>query len=75
MVEGVDRGIAVPPNTPAHVVKKLESAFMDIAKRPEFQEEQRKGGFVPLAMGHEEVKAYMKKMTALYTELAKGLKK
>ena len=75
MVEGIDRGIAVPPNTPANVIKTLEAAFMDIARRPEFQEEQRKGGFIPLAMGHEEVKEYMKKMTALYTELAKGLKK
>lgn len=75
MVEGVDRGIAVPPNTPASVIKVLEAAFMDIAKRPEFQEEQRKGGFIPLAMGHEEVKEYMKKMTALYAEIAKGLKK
>ena len=75
MVEGVDRGIAVPPNTPASVIKTLESAFMDIAKRPDFQEEQRKGGFIPLAMGHEEVKEYMKKMTELYTELAQGLKK
>jgi len=75
MVEGVDRGIAVPPNTPANVIKTLEAAFMDIARRPEFQEEQRKGGFIPLAMGHEEAKAYMKQMTALYTELAKGLKK
>ena len=75
MVEGVDRGIAVPPNTPPHVIKRLESAFMDIARRPEFQEEQRKGGFVPLAIGHDEAKAYLKKMTALYTELAAGLKK
>jgi tripartite-type tricarboxylate transporter receptor subunit TctC len=75
MVEGVDRGIAVPPNTPANVIKTLEAAFMDIARRPEFQEEQRKGGFIPLAMGHEEVKEYMQKMTTLYTELAKGLKK
>ena len=75
MVEGVDRGIAVPPDTPANVIKTLEAAFMDIARRPEFQEEQRKGGFIPLAMGHEEVKEYLKKMTALYTELAKGLKK
>jgi hypothetical protein len=48
---------------------------MDIAGKPEFQEEQRKGGFVPLAVGHEEAKAYLKKMTALYTELAAGLKK
>jgi len=75
MVEGVDRGIAVPPGTPPQVIAKLEAAFMDIARRPEFQEEQRKGGFIPLAMGHEEVKEYMKKMTVLYTELAKGLKK
>ena len=75
MVEGVDRGIAVPPNTPPQVIQRLESAFMDIARRPEFQEEQRKGGFVPLAIGHDEAKAYLKKMTALYTELAAGLKK
>src|SRR5512134_715359 len=75
MVEGVDRGIAVPPNTPASVIKTLEAAFMQIARSPEFQEEQRKAGFVPLAMGHEEVKEYMKKMTELYAELAKGLKK
>jgi tripartite-type tricarboxylate transporter receptor subunit TctC len=57
------------------VIKTLESAFMDIAKRPEFQEEQRKGGFVPLAMGHDEVVAYIKSRTAFYAELAKGLKK
>ncbi len=75
MVEGVDRGVAVPPNTPSHVIQKLEAAFFDIASKPEFQEEQRKGGFVPLVIGHEEAKAYMKKMTALYTELAAGLKK
>jgi tripartite-type tricarboxylate transporter receptor subunit TctC len=75
MVEGVDRGIAVPPNTPANVIKTLESAFMDIAKRPEFQEEQRKGGFVPLAMGHDDVVAYIKSRTAFYAELAKGMKK
>jgi tripartite-type tricarboxylate transporter receptor subunit TctC len=75
MVEGVDRGIAVPPNTPPHVVKKLEAAFLDIASKPEFQEEQRQGGFVPLAIGHEEAKAYLKKMTVYYTELAAGLKK
>ncbi len=75
MVGGVDRGIAVPPNTPAPVIRTLDAAFMDIARRPEFQEEQRKGGFIPLAMDHEEGKAYMKKMTILYTDLSKGLKK
>jgi len=75
MVEGVDRGIAVPPNTPPQIIKKLEAAFFNIASKPEFQEEQRKNGFIPLAIGHEEGKAYLKKMTVLYTELAAGLKK
>lgn len=75
MVEGVDRGVAVPPNTPANAIKKLEAAFMSIASKPEFQEEQRKNGFIPLAIGHEEAKAYLKKMTALYKDLAAGLKK
>jgi tripartite-type tricarboxylate transporter receptor subunit TctC len=75
MVEGIDRGIAVPPNTPANVIKTLEAAFYNIASKPEFQEEQRKNGFIPLAIGHEEGKEYMKQMTALYTELTKGLKK
>jgi tripartite-type tricarboxylate transporter receptor subunit TctC len=75
MVEGVDRGVAVPPNTPPDVIKKLEAAFMDIASKPEFQEEQRKNGFIPLAIGHEEGKNYLKKMTALYTEIFAEVKK
>ncbi|MGZ8459283.1 MAG: tripartite tricarboxylate transporter substrate binding protein, partial [Candidatus Deferrimicrobiaceae bacterium] len=75
MVEGVDRGVAVPPGTPPDVIKKLEAAFMDIATKPEFQEEQRKNGFVPLAIGHEEGKEYLKRMTALYTEIFAEVKK
>src|SRR3990172_1128217 len=75
MVEGVDRGVAVPPGTPPDVIKKLEAAFMDIARRPEFQEEQRKNGFIPLAIGHEEGKEYLKRMTALYTEIFAEVKK
>ena len=75
MVEGVDRGVAVPPGTPPDVIKKLEAAFMDIASKPEFQEEQRKNGFIPLAIGHEEGKEYLKRMTALYTEIFAEVKK
>lgn len=75
LVESVDRGIAVPPGTPADVIKKLEAVFMSNAKSREFQEEQMKGGFVPQAMGHEESKAYLKAKTAVYTELAGEIKK
>ena len=75
MVEAIDRGIAVPPGTPDYIIKKLATAFVEIANNSEIQTDMRKQGFVPLAMGHEESKAQLEKMTAIYKELAAGLKK
>ena len=75
MAEAVDRGSAVPPNTPEYIVKKLEEAFVETAKHPDVVAEMKKQGFVPIAMGHQESKAYLDKMTAIYKELAAGLKK
>jgi tripartite-type tricarboxylate transporter receptor subunit TctC len=73
--ESVDRGVAVPPDTPADVIRKIESVFLAIARSRDFQEEQMKTGFIPLSMGHEESKAYLKKKTEIYTELARDLRK
>jgi len=67
--------VAVPPNTPDYVIKKLETAFLEICKNPEIQVEMKKQGFVPLAMGHEESKTYIAKTTVIYTDLTAGLKK
>jgi tripartite-type tricarboxylate transporter receptor subunit TctC len=75
MAEAVDRGIAVPPGTPAPVIKKLESVFIEVAKMPEVQAEMRNQGFLPVAVGHEESMAYVAEMTKVYKELAAGLKK
>ncbi len=75
LVEAIDRGVAVPPGTPDYVVRKLEAAFLGIARNPEIQAEMKKQGFVPLAMGHRETKAYIEKMTAIYRELVAGLKR
>jgi tripartite-type tricarboxylate transporter receptor subunit TctC len=75
MEEAVDRGVAVPPNTPDYIIQKLESAFIKVANMPQIQEEMKKQGFIPMAMGQEESVAYLKKMTAIYKELAAGLKK
>jgi tripartite-type tricarboxylate transporter receptor subunit TctC len=75
MAEAVDRGSAVPPNTPDYIVKRLEAAFVETAKHPEVVAEMKKQGFVPIAMGHQESKAYLDKMTAIYRELASGIKK
>jgi len=75
MVEAIDRGIAVPPGTSDYIIRKLATAFVEIANNSEIQTDMRKQGFVPLAMGHEESKAHIEKMTAIYKELAAGLKK
>ena len=75
MAEAVDRGSAVPPKTPDYIIKKLGSAFVETAKHPDVVAEMKNQGFIPIAMGPEESKAYLEKMTAIYTELAAGLKK
>lgn len=75
MVDSIDRGVGVPVNTPAQAIATLEKAFLEIANNPEIQKEMRDQGFVPLSMGHEASVAYIKKVTAEYTELAKSIKK
>jgi tripartite-type tricarboxylate transporter receptor subunit TctC len=75
LVESIDRGIGLPPKTPEAVVKKLEAAFMQIAKDPAIQEQMKKEGFVSLAIGSAESKAYIEKMTAIYKDIVQDIKK
>ncbi len=74
VVEAVDRGVVVPPKTPPEIVAKLEAAFLEIAKNPEIQAEMKKQGFVPLAMGAAETKAYLDKLTAHYKAMLQDIK-
>ncbi|MGQ9696165.1 MAG: tripartite tricarboxylate transporter substrate binding protein [Thermodesulfobacteriota bacterium] len=75
LVESIDRGVGLPPGAPDYVIKKLESAFLQIANNPDIQEQMKKEGFVPLAMGHRESKAHIEKMTAIYKEISQEIKK
>lgn len=75
LLEAVDRGVAVPPNTPAAIIKKLEEAFIHVANLPEIRQEMIRQGFIPMAMGHEETKAHIAKMSAIYKELSASLAK
>lgn len=75
MAEAVDRGVAAPPKTPPHIIKKLETAYVETAKHPDVVAEMKKQGFIPIAMGHDESKAYLEKMTAIYKGLTAGLNK
>jgi tripartite-type tricarboxylate transporter receptor subunit TctC len=75
LVESIDRGVGLPPKTPESVVKTLEAALMQVATDPMVQEQMRKEGFVPLAMGHDETTAYIAKMSDIYKEVLKEVKK
>jgi tripartite-type tricarboxylate transporter receptor subunit TctC len=75
MAEAVDRGSAVPPKTPDYIIKKLGATFVETAQHPDVVAEMKKQGFIPIAMGPDESKTYLDKMTAIYKELAAGLKK
>jgi tripartite-type tricarboxylate transporter receptor subunit TctC len=74
LVVATDRGVAVPAGTPAAIVKKLEAAFMEVSKTPEFQAAMKKQGLTQLVMGHDETKAYLEKLTASYKQLAEFFK-
>ena len=56
----IDRGAGAPPGTPNDIIKTLEKAFLEIASDPKVIEQMRKDGFVPLNMGAEASKAYIK---------------
>ena len=75
IVLATDRGVAVPPGTPEPIIQKLEAAFLEIARNPEIQAEMKKQGFVPVAMGQKESKAYIAKTTEIFKELVADLKK
>ena len=75
LLEAVDRGVAVPPKTPKHIIKNLETAFLKIATSAETQAEMKKQGSIPVAMGHDESVAYITKMTPVYKKLVASLAK
>lgn len=71
----IDRGAGAPPDTPDEIVKVLEKAFLDIAQSPEIVAQMEKDGFVPLAMGAEESKAYIMEKVKEWAPVVQEFKK
>jgi tripartite-type tricarboxylate transporter receptor subunit TctC len=63
MTAGIDRGVAVPPETPADIVAVLEDAFAQVSANEEFVEEMEELGFVIHSIGAEEFAAYLERKT------------
>ncbi|MBN1837188.1 MAG: tripartite tricarboxylate transporter substrate binding protein [Spirochaetales bacterium] len=59
MTAGIDRGVCVPPNTPAEVVRVLEEAFDHVTRDPEFVAKMEEMGFVMQYMKSGEFARYI----------------
>ncbi len=72
-VDGAYRGIGVPKSTPPEARKKLSDMWAVLNNDPEMKELAAKSGFELVNVGVEQMDAFMKDKTRLYTEGAQRL--
>ena len=67
-VDGSFRGIGVPKSTPPEQIKKLSLLWAQINSDPEMKELAAKNGFELINVGSDQMDAFMKERTQLYTQ-------
>jgi tripartite-type tricarboxylate transporter receptor subunit TctC len=72
-VDGAYRGVGVPKSTPADARKRISDLWRALNNDPEMKELAAKSGFELVNVGVEEMDAFMKEKTRLYTEGAARL--
>jgi tripartite-type tricarboxylate transporter receptor subunit TctC len=65
----IDRGVAVPKDTPADITARLEKAFLDTVKGKEYNDKITKAGFVSMDLNSQESMKYIAEQTEEYTKL------
>jgi tripartite-type tricarboxylate transporter receptor subunit TctC len=55
----IDRGVAVPKDTPASITATLEKAFLDTVQKKEYNDKITKAGFVPMGLSSKESMKYI----------------
>jgi tripartite-type tricarboxylate transporter receptor subunit TctC len=72
-VDGAYRGIGVPKSTPPEARKRLSDLWAALNNDPEMKELAAKSGFELVNVGVDQMDAFMKEKTSLYTEGAARL--
>ncbi len=72
-VDGAYRGIGVPKNTSPEARKKISDIWAALNNDPEMKELAAKSGFELVNVGVDQMDAFMKEKTKLYTEGAQRL--
>ncbi len=72
-VDGAYRGIGVPKSTPPEARKRISDLWAALNSEPEMKELAAKSGFELLNVGVDQMDAFMKDKTRLYTDGAQRL--
>jgi tripartite-type tricarboxylate transporter receptor subunit TctC len=65
----IDRGVAVPKETPAAITATLEKAFLDTVQKKEYNDKITKAGFVAMGLNSKESMKYIAEEIAENTKL------
>lgn len=72
-IDGAYRGIGVPKSTPPEARKRLSDLWTTLNNDPEMKDSASKNGFELVNIGVEQMDAFMRERTQLYTEGAARL--
>ncbi len=65
----IDRGVAVPKNTPADITAKVEKAFLETVNMPEYHSKILQAGFVPMGLNSQQSMRYIAEETEIFKKL------
>jgi tripartite-type tricarboxylate transporter receptor subunit TctC len=65
----IDRGVAVPKNTPPDITAKLEKAFLETVNMPEYHSKILQVGFVPMGLNSQRSIRYIAEETEIFKKL------
>lgn len=65
----IDRGVAVPKETPAEVTGKLEKAFLDTVKMEDYHSKIVKAGFVAMVLNSQQSIKYIAEQSEVFKKL------
>ncbi len=65
----IDRGVAVPKNTPAEITAKLEKTFLDTVRMENYHSKIVKAGFVPMGLNSQQSIKYIAEQSEIFKKL------
>ncbi len=65
----IDRGVAVPKDTPADITARLEKVFLETVAIDDYRKKMISAGFVPMGLNSEQSKKYIAEQTTIFKQL------